>query len=372
MRIFYAASSNATTTSQSRGWYLNFYMSLVDMGMDLVCLDYDFGPLERNADPQTPKQIAFVAKNRPRFGEELLRQVERAHRERPIDLFFSYFLSSYVEPQVIRQISSMGIQTVNWFSNASYQFHLIEEIAPTFDYCLSPEIHRLDYYRRVGANPIHCQMAANPRVYKPYPVAQDYDVTFVGQAYGDRTDHILHLLNSGIYVRVWGPGWRAPDPPRSLGKRLRRQLGRIKRTVLRQHVVQPVYPVPATQCGGPLSDEEMIKMYSRSKINLGFSKAGDTHLKETPIKQMRLRDFEVPMSGGFYMTEWWYELEDFLEPGKEIVCYRSKEDLVDKVKYYLAHDSEREKIRMAGYRRAVSDHTWQNRFTEVFRTIGLV
>lgn len=90
-----------------------------------------------------------------------------------------------------------------------------------------------------------------------------------------------------------------PDSPRSLRKRLRRQLGRIKWTVLRQHVVQPVYPVPASQCGGPLSDEKMTKIYSRSKINLGFSKAGDTHLMETSIKQMCLRDFEVPMSGGF-------------------------------------------------------------------------
>ncbi len=370
MRIFYAVSSNATGTSKSYGWYTNFYRSLADMGIDIVCFDYDFGPLERNANPQTPEQVAFVARNQPKFSEELLRQVEHAHRERPIDLFFSYFLSSYVEPRVIRQISSMGIPTVNWFSNASYQFELVQEIAPAFDYCLTPEIHRVEYYRRIGATPIYCQMAANPRVYKPYSIAQEYDVTFVGQAYGDRPDHIAYLLNSGIDVKVWGPGWIAPDPSHSIRKQLRRQLGRIKRTMLGQRSVQRIY-LPASRCGEPLSDEEMIKMYSRSKINLGFSKAGTTYLMENPIKQMRLRDFEVPMSGGFYMTEWWDELENFFDPGKEIVCYHDKADLAEKIKYYLAHNTEREKIRQAGYQRAVNEHTWQKRFQHVFREIGV-
>ncbi|MCX5713345.1 MAG: glycosyltransferase [Candidatus Omnitrophica bacterium] len=41
------------------------------------------------------------------------------------------------------------------------------------------------------------------------------------------------------------------------------------------------------------------------------------------------------------------------------------------MKYYLAHDIEREEIRQAGYQRAVREHTWQKRFEQVFRQIGL-
>jgi spore maturation protein CgeB len=84
-----------------------------------------------------------------------------------------------------------------------------------------------------------------------------------------------------------------------------------------------------------------------------------------------LRDFEVPMSGGFYMVEYMEELADFYELGKEIVCYRSVEDLGDKIKYYLSHDDEREKIRRAGYERCRRDHTWHKRFAEAFKAIGL-
>src|SRR3712207_2982449 len=124
-------------------------------------------------------------------------------------------------------------------------------------------------------------------------------------------------------------------------------------------------------CSSDLSDVEMIQMYSRSKINLGFSTCGATHLTGERIVQIRLRDFEVPMSGGFYMVEYMEELEEFFEVGKEVVCYEGPEDLADKIKYYLSHDAEREAIRRAGYERCLRDHTWQKRFEKVFEEMGL-
>jgi spore maturation protein CgeB len=124
--------------------------------------------------------------------------------------------------------------------------------------------------------------------------------------------------------------------------------------------------------GGTLSDEEMIRMYSRSKINLGFSTCGHTHQTSERIMQIRLRDFEVPMSGGFYMVEYMEELEEFFEIGKEIVCYSDQEELADKIRHYLSHDSEREAIRWAGHQRCLRDHTWKKRFEAAFLEMGLV
>jgi spore maturation protein CgeB len=77
------------------------------------------------------------------------------------------------------------------------------------------------------------------------------------------------------------------------------------------------------------------------------------------------------MSGGFYMVEYMDELEEFFEIGKEIVCYSSIEDLIDKIKYYLQHDSERESIRVRGYERCLRDHSWHKRFETIFSQIEL-
>ena len=386
LRIFYTAPStpNSRALQNSRLWYYNLYLPLVDSGHDVLPLEYDLTPHFQHADPSRLQNRAFIEKNRSRLEEALLAQIRAAHRLKPVDVFFSYFYSSFVRPEVIREIRSLGILTVNWYCNASYQFHLVEEIAPAYDYCLVPEKFRMEDYRRVGANPIYCQEAANPNIYKPHHLPRDYDVTFVGQKYGDRPAYIRYLLDNGIDVRVWGPGWQTsllPLPQKLAGKMRRRrslddwrEAARLlfKCLVLRSAgQVGPTIRLPSEICGGTLNDDELIKMYSRSKISLGFSTVGSTGLSNMPIKQVRLRDFEAPMSGAFYMVEYMEELEEFFVIGKEIVCYRDKADLADKIKYYLTHEEEREIIRRAGYQRAVNDHSWHKRFETAFRKMGL-
>jgi len=90
----------------------------------------------------------------------------------------------------------------------TYQLHLVSEISPHYNWCLVPEKFRIKDYEAMGARPIYCQEAANPTIYKPYDVPVEFDVTFVGQAYGDRPLYIGHLLDQGIDARVWGYGWQ--------------------------------------------------------------------------------------------------------------------------------------------------------------------
>ena len=111
-------------------------------------------------------------------------------------------------------------------------------------------------------------------------------------------------------------------------------------------------------------------MYSRSRISLGFSSVAELPAAGTPpLKQVRLRDFEAPMSGAFYLVEACDELAEFFKPDQEIVFFASKAELVDKARYYLAHEAERNRIRLAGMQRARRDHTWHERFKMVFRQI---
>lgn len=399
MRIFYAADTTPNSAFDSNLWRNNLYLSLADMGHDLVEFDYDLRLTFKNL--ASPK---FIARNRERVSKELLRQVRAAHAVKPLDLFFSYFYDACVLPEAIDEIRELGIVTVNWFCNGAYQLDLVKEISPRYDWCLVPEKFRLADYRALGARPVYCQEAANPQIYKPYDLPVEFEVTFVGQAYGERPAYIRYLLEQDIDIRVWGLWWQdyspvvqqanrrnlprrayyiarylaTPEGRREALRRLQRrraplgengssQASSISTSVLDSDVRQ----LPDRILGDVLSDEEMIKLYSRSKINLGFSSCGDTHKEEERILQVRLRDFEVPMSGGFYMVEYMEELEEFFKIGKEIVCYSGPEDLAGKIKYYLAHDDEREAIRRAGYERCQNEHTWQKRFTAAFRSMGL-
>ena len=369
VRIFFASSATAHQAAlpHSKLWHANLLESLVGMGHDVVVFDFDFGPFLEHVDPAIPEHRRFIDENRPRLSEELLHQFRVARSKGPVDLFFSYFYSANVDSAAIREIGSAGVPTVNWFCNASYQFRLVSEIAPAFDWCLVPERFRLDDYRRVGATPIYCQEAANPNVYRPYDVQREFEVTFVGQRYGDRPAFLSALDASGVDVHAWGPHWSTPVARPSswrsaaaTAKRL--TLGRPK---------PPASNFRLDRCGPPLSDDAYVQMYSRSKISLGFTKVAEGVPGPTSIKQVRLRDFEAPMSGAFYLVERYEELEDFFEPEKEIAVFEDADELVQKAKYYLRHDSERERIRLAGMQRARRDHSWQSRFRQVFAEIGV-
>ena len=207
MRIFYAADNSADPRLgiQSNIWRNNLYCTLIDLGHDVVEFDYDLQETILKVDKSLHRN--FIAKNRPKITCELLRQIRQAHSERPIDLFFSYFYDACVMVDGLEQIKAMGIKTVNWYCNGSYQFHLVEEISPHYDWCLVPEKFRLENYRAIGARPIYCQEGANPNIYKPHNVPVEFEVTFVGQAYGERPDYIRYLLDRGVDVRVWGYGW---------------------------------------------------------------------------------------------------------------------------------------------------------------------
>ena len=341
MRIFYASDTTAIPGIASNVWRNNLYLPLVDLGHDVIEFAYDLTATFAHLDTAHHLQKAFIEKNRPVLSAELLRQIRAAHSAKPLDMFFSYFYDACITPEVVDEIKSMGIVTVNWFCNSSYQLRLVREIAPHYDWFLFPEKFRIKDYIAIGANPLYCQEAANPAIYKPYNAAKDLDVSFVGQAYGDRPSIIQTMRSAGVNVTVFGPGWNHHSNI-----------------------------IPASAYGGVLSDEDMVKVYSRSKVNVGFSTCGETQSLPQRILQIRLRDFEIPMSGGFYMVEYMEDLEEFFKIGTEIVCYRGTDDLIEKVKYYLAHESERERIRKAGYERAQSDHTWQKRLAAAFAVIA--
>ena len=370
MRIFCLtqATPNEGDLPTSKLWHANLCLPLVDLGHELITFSDPWLSRAYFIDFRNTEHCNETREERPRFSERLINEVKTEHQRKPIDLFFSYFSSAHAEPDAIRQIGQMGIVTVNWYCNASYQFHNVAEIAPAYHYCLVPEKFRLEDYRRAGANPIYCQEAANPHVYQPYDLPSEYDVTFVGQKYGTRPYYIRHLIDAGIDARVWGPGWKPAPGLISVCKTTARRA----KNFLLNGMNDKVPELPATCCGPPLTDDELIRMYSRSKVSLGFTSVAEIPADgSAAIKQVRLRDFEATMSGAFYLVEYVEELIEFFEPDREIVFFQDAPELVDKSRYYLAHDEARQRIRLAGMQRARTEHTWHKRFQTVFQKIGL-
>jgi hypothetical protein len=272
------------------------------------------------------------------MNEGLLRTARAWSAERPFDVVFTYLSGEQVSPSVVEALRSLGAPMVNLALNDKETFvgrvrdggHAAgaRDICRHFDLCWTSTEDALEKYVVEGALPIYLPEGANPTVHKPYDEEKVYDVSFVGQCYGNRPETIARLREAGVRVETFGPGW--PN--------------------------------------GPLSMEEMVRTWSRSRINLGFG--GVLGHKETYC--LKGRDFEVPMSGGLYLTEHHEELAPFYDVGREIVTYTGFDDLLEKIRWLLSEPEQAEAIRRAGRARALREHTWEMRFERVFRLLGVL
>jgi spore maturation protein CgeB len=65
------------------------------------------------------------------------------------------------------------------------------------------------------------------------------------------------------------------------------------------------------------------------------------------------------------------ELAGYFEPDVEMIMWRDVTELAEKLRFYLADDAARAKLRTAGLRRALSCHTYQQRYAALFTHLGI-
>lgn len=73
--------------------------------------------------------------------------------------------------------------------------------------------------------------------------------------------------------------------------------------------------------------------------------------------------------GAFLIHPYYSGLVDHYEDGKEIIYYRSRPDLHEKIAYYLEHPEERRAIAAAGLERTKRDHTYLQRCQKLMQIV---
>jgi spore maturation protein CgeB len=80
---------------------------------------------------------------------------------------------------------------------------------------------------------------------------------------------------------------------------------------------------------------------------------------------VNMRLYEATGMGTLLVTDNGEHLDDVLVPGEEAVTYSTTRELVDRVRYFLAHENERAEIAAAGQARTLRDHTYGRRMHEL-------
>lgn len=331
--------------------------------------------------------------------ELLLSRVRAEHKKAGVDLFFSVSWDNALTPEAVQDISKMGIPTVSFSTDDLSHPFRVEKITSAFDLCCSSARESHDILRGYGAKKvISMPFAANPHFYHPVPATEQNCVCFIGTAYGARARGIATMAQAGVPVHVHGaspmdvygknkgnPITRAfgnlADASERFFKGMAVPGGRkcIKAAVLRS--VQELYSSPpekdptkgTVEYLGGAGFEEMAQIFCQSALSFGSIEVASTHVLKDPLLFIRVREFEVAMSGGVHLVNRFPELEEYFEDGVEMLYYDSHEELVDKARFYLdpAQHDTRMKIREAAAKRALGEHTWSHRFAEVGRELGL-
>lgn len=123
------------------------------------------------------------------------------------------------------------------------------------------------------------------------------------------------------------------------------------------------FTLPNLRNHGPVDYiTEMPQVFKQSKINLNISRRG---MKSG----VPLRAFDIMGSGGFLLSNFQSDFLDMFVPGEDFVYYESKEDMLGKIGYYLAHEEERQAIARSGHEKVAAAHTYRHRIREMLTEI---
>ena len=107
---------------------------------------------------------------------------------------------------------------------------------------------------------------------------------------------------------------------------------------------------------------EMVEIFNKSKINLNFTQISS---KNSLRKELKINEYlrsikgratEIALCGGFVLSEYAIGMEYIFELDKEIVIFKEKEEMLEKIIYFLKNDEKRNEIARNGYLRALKDY----------------
>jgi len=183
--------------------------------------------------------------------------------------------------------------------------------------------------------------------------------------------------HSGLPCIYVPPGFHLPEdlPPPGPEPRFNYTLSfvgscRLERKLIIDQLLALGLPITLFGQGWPTSQwaQRPAQIYRASQLNLGIglctASGGMTNLKA--------RDFECPGVGACYLTTYNWELLQHWDAGREILFYRTVEELVEVYTYYRRRPQDCLRIAQAAYRRAAAEHTWEKRFRTLFAQAGIL
>lgn len=219
------------------------------------------------------------------------------------------------------------------FNNACFSRAVKE-----YDLCITTKPDESEHYRKLGARRviISC-LGYDPHIHRPLCLCPaerekyECDVSFIGQRMSARAKSLSLLIDKvPCKLNLYGRQWEKGDTGAKL----------------------------APYQKGWLSGDEYSKAINGAKICLAF-------LNREVSDNYTSRSIEIPACGAFMLAERTEAHSALFKEGEEAAFFGDDEEMIDRVRYYITHDVERQRIARAGHERVNNlGLSWDNLMKE--------
>jgi len=205
-------------------------------------------------------------------------------RNRNFDLVI-YSKCNVITLQTFREINKLT-KTCMWFMDPLITYNQeIREKTTAVDYFCCDKENVLKEALKINKNSFHVFEGYDSDIDKPHNIKKQYDISFIGNIYGDRAQ-IINQINKPVNI--------------------------ISDAYSRKHALE----------------------VSKSKINLNLCTASGASD----------RVYKVLATKGFLISDDWYNREKYFIDGKDLIIFKNINDLNQKIEYYLQNPQETQKI----------------------------
>lgn len=254
-----------------------------------------------------------------------------------------------LSPLLIKHFKQKGCTTIVWFEHSSIKDWMLP-LATAHDFVFTNTEDTKIFFTKNGIKnvqwihqgfaPEFFGIAGQESCKKEKYYA---DVAMIGAMgypiYRKRCELVTLLRKNAVDVKWWGP-------------RLSRQIKNIPFFLGGVHRVWT---------GKEVYMKDFADVIRHVKIFIGQD-------ADVPISGLYLsnRIFAVLGCGGFYLAQKTAGVETAFEIEKEVDVFESDDELLEKVKFYLHNEKQREKIALAGQQKVLTQYTYRQQMEKIF------
>ena len=236
-------------------------------------------------------------------------------------------LTQPLKDEVIDAVRKAGVRhLVAWWGDPPANMREMGLLSDGWDHIYLKDAAAVAKFRTVGLPSELLHEAMNPLWHKPMAGVSNNQVAVAGNFYGFRQMLVRRLMDRGVEFGLYGanlPRWISPQ-------------------------------IKARHSGIYITREDKSRVFGEALacLNCTTLAEGDS---------LNCRAFEIAGAAGLQLIEDKPSVSACFEPGKEILIYRSVDEIIEHLDRARAEPAWADGIRQAAWRRVSSEHTYEQR-----------